>query len=81
MPLAAHAAAGMFTHMSREWDHHDVECAGCGATGSIRMWSDDWNRWGTEWDGFKGKVYMTGPKPELVQCEKCGASNPAITRR
>ncbi|CAH0498425.1 hypothetical protein [Novosphingobium sp. CECT 9465] len=67
--------------MSREWDHYDVECSGCGATGSIRMWSDDWNRWGTEWDGFKGMTYVTGPKPERVECEKCGSSNPAIIRR
>lgn len=67
--------------MSREWETYEVTCAGCSATGTIRMWSDDWNRWGAEWDGFKGRVYMTGPKAEFVECLKCGESSPSIIRR
>lgn len=66
--------------MSREWDTYSLTCNECGATGTIRTWSDDWNRWGAEWDGFKGKVYVTGPKAELIECEKCGASSPTIER-
>lgn len=45
------------------------------------MWSDDWNRWGSEWVGFTGKVYVTGPAADLISCEQCGAKSPSIARR
>lgn len=66
--------------MSREWTTYQLTCKGCGAVGSIRMWSDDWNRWGADWGGFRGKVYVTGPKPDLIVCETCEQPNPTIVQ-
>ena len=66
--------------MSREWDHYEITCKSCGAIGSIDMWSDDWNRWGADMQGFKGRVYLTGAKSEMLECEKCGAESPMIQR-
>lgn len=66
--------------MSRDWDNYGLTCKSCGAIGTVRMWSDDWNRWGAEWDGFNGKVYVTGPKAALIKCRKCEASEPVIKR-
>lgn len=66
--------------MSREWDSFRLTCRTCGATGTVRMWSDDWNRWGVEWDGFGGKAYVTGPKAASIHCLKCGSAEPEIER-
>jgi translation initiation factor 2 beta subunit (eIF-2beta)/eIF-5 len=66
--------------MSREWNHYEISCKSCGAVGSVDMWSDDWNRWGADMQGFKGRVYVTGPKSDMLECEKCGAESPSVER-
>ena len=58
--------------MSREWDNYRLTCRACGAVGTVRIWSDDWNRWGAEWAGFSGKVYVTGPVADYIKCDACG---------
>ena len=59
--------------MSSDWTHYKLKCAACGAGGKLSMWSDDWNRWGIELDGFAGTVYVTGPQKGQLKCETCGS--------
>lgn len=61
--------------MSTDWTHYSLKCSNCAAEGKLSMWSDDWHRWGCEFEGFSGNVYVTGPKDGLLSCDKCGSSN------
>lgn len=66
--------------MSTEWSTYEIKCEKCGNQGQVSTWSDDWCRWGIgQMTGFGGKVYVTGPKPAAIFCEKCGAFEPTIT--
>lgn len=59
--------------MSKEWTHNKLTCTACGAEGKLSMWSDDWNRWDAELDGFSGIVRITGPQRDELKCKKCGS--------
>lgn len=67
--------------MSKEWERYEASCASCGNVGGLAMWSDDWNRWGADWDGFSGRVYPQGPALETVTCKKCGGANVSLRRK
>jgi hypothetical protein len=38
--------------MSRDWEIHEGRCVRCGHTGLIKVWTDDWNGTGVEFEGF-----------------------------
>ena len=60
--------------MSSEWTHYKLKCAACGVEGKLSVWSDDWNRWGIELEGFRGKVRLTKQQKGELKCESCGSS-------
>lgn len=64
--------------MSREWCRYRLECTSCAADGELGIWSDDWGRWDIEMDGFSGRVWIVGPRPEDLVCEACRGRNPKI---
>jgi len=67
--------------MSTEWSAYALKCNSCGNRGRVTTWSDDWCRWGIgEMTGFDGRVYVTGPRPDFLRCEKCGEHGPRISR-
>ena len=67
--------------MSKEWSRYAVACRGCGNAGELSMWMDDWNRWGSDWIGFKGRVYLTGPEAKTIQCNECGGADIDLDRK
>ena len=65
--------------MGRDRWHYKLECLKCGETDQLTMWDDDWNRWGIEgMQKFSGRVYVTGPRPEVLACVGCGERGPKI---
>jgi hypothetical protein len=64
--------------MSREWTYYGVTCRKCGNFARLGIWSDDLKRWDYTIVGFRGRVQITGPRPEDLSCAKCKASLPEI---
>ena len=58
---------------------YTLECRNCDIKDELHMWDDDRLRWG--WSGmehFSGRIYVTGPKPGMLTCTRCGTNAPAI---
>lgn len=65
--------------MGKDRCTYKIECKNCGIKDELHMWDDDWLRWGwTGMEKFRGKVYVTGPRPDVLTCKKCGANAPSI---
>jgi hypothetical protein len=67
--------------MSREWTYWDVVCGACGNKGKVGIWTDDWNRWDGEWEGFDGPLRITGPNEPYARCLKCGEKKGIFAKR
>jgi ssDNA-binding Zn-finger/Zn-ribbon topoisomerase 1 len=63
--------------MSKEWDIYEGICSECGHKGLIKEWSDDWNRAGTDFEGFiTGSPHLDRnalPTTGSPSCPRCGA--------
>jgi hypothetical protein len=56
----------------QDWEIYEGRCTGCGHTGLIKVWSDDWSRSGVEFEGFwstETRVDHLGR--ESVACPVC----------